>query len=178
MKLPLAYYGDPVLRKKTTRINAINDELRQLVADMIETMHAANGIGIAAPQVHHSLSLFIICVPTEGPDDTWIPGKLYVFLNPKIISVSEELWEHVEGCLSIPKLYGKVTRPLKVKVEYTDLEGNRLTEDFSGLEGSAVMHENDHINGVLFIDRMKGKERQEIEPLLREIKKKYYKKHT
>ena len=101
MKLPLAYYGDPILRKKGSRIEGIDDEMRQLVADMIETMNAENGIGLAAPQIHRSLALFIIQVPQEGPDDTWEPGQLYIFFNPKILSYSQELWECSEGCLSI-----------------------------------------------------------------------------
>ncbi len=176
MKLSLAYYGDPILRKKAERISEINDDIRQLVADMVETMKAEDGIGLAAPQVHRSIALFMICVSIEGPNDTWIPGTLHVFLNPKILWVSDEAWEHYEGCLSIPKLHGKVIRPIKVRVEYTDMEGHRLTKEFSGLEASAVLHENDHINGVLYIDRMNRKDRQEIEPRLREIKKKFYKK--
>lgn len=175
MKLPLAYYGNPILRKKCERVDGIDDELRQFVADMIETMNEENGMGLAAPQVHRSKALFITQVPIEGPDDTWLPGILRIYINPKILWVSEEQWEHSEGCLSIPKLYGKVKRPIKVRIEYTDMLGNRLTEEFVGLEASAVLHENDHINGVLYIDRMKGKERQEIEPRLREIKKKYNK---
>lgn len=176
MKLPLAYYGDPILRKKTERIEHIDDNLRQFIKDMIETMEKENGMGLAAPQVHRSISLFITFVPVQGPDDTWLPGTMRVFINPKILEVSKEEWEHFEGCLSIPKLSGKVKRPLKVKVEYTDLEGNRLTDEFEGLEASCVFHENDHINGVLYIDRIKGKEREAMEPQLREIKKKYFKK--
>lgn len=171
MKLQLAYYGDPILRKKGKRVDEINDELIKLVQDMVETMNEENGIGLAAPQIHHSLALFITCVPLDGPDETTLPGTLRVFINPKILWISDKMWEHSEGCLSIPKLYGKLERPYKVKVEYTNLEGERLTEEFSGLEASAVFHENDHINGILFIDRMKPKDKQKIEPLLREVEK-------
>jgi peptide deformylase len=176
MKLPLAYYGDPVLRKKGARIEGIDDELRQLVNDMIETMNAENGMGLAAPQVHRSLALFITFVPVQQPDDTWEDGTLRVFINPKILAVSQEHWEHSEGCLSIPGVRGNVSRPVAVRIEFTDLEGNRLVEEFTGLEASAVFHENDHINGVLYIDRMKTKDRQAMESHLREIKKKYHKK--
>ncbi len=177
MKLKMAYYGEPVLRKKARRVEHIDAALHELVRNMVDTMHAHNGIGLAAPQVHQSITLFIMAVPAEEKEGEKLPEPLLqVFINPKILSVSEEGWEHLEGCLSIPKVYGKISRPLHVKVEYTNLEGQRLTGSFSGLEASAVLHENDHLNGVLYIDRMKIKERQTLEPLLKEVKKKYYKK--
>jgi peptide deformylase len=176
MKLSLAYYGESILRKKCERVNEINEELRQLVNDMVETMMAHDGIGIAAPQVHHSIALFIINVPIPTENGHWLPPKLRVFINPKIIAHSEELWGLEEGCLSIPTIYGTVHRPIKIKVEATDLDGNVFIEEFVGYEARAIMHENDHINGVLFIDRLHGKERKELELRLREIKKKYLKK--
>src|ERR1700733_734328 len=157
MKLPLAYYGDPILRKKTVPVLELNEEIRQLVADMVETMRASNGVGLAAPQIHRSLSIFITCVPQEQPDGKWIPGKLRVFINPKILSVTKETEVHSEGCLSIPKIYGEVERPFKVTVRATDLNGYTFEEEFSGLEACCVLHENDHINGVLFVDRIYGK---------------------
>lgn len=176
MQLPLAYYGDPILRKKCPPVPEINDEIRQLVKDMVETMHINNGAGLAAPQVHRSLALFICCVDTEGPDDTWIPGKLRVFINPRIVAISQEYWQCGEGCISIPKLYGQVIRPLKVVFEATNLEGELYSEELFGMEARCFLHENDHINGVLYIDRMNQKDRKEFEPLLREVKKKYYQK--
>lgn len=173
MKLPLAYYGDPVLRQKGARIEAIDDEIRQLVADMIDTMNAENGVGLAAPQVHRSVALFITCMPTENPDGTWSKGITRVFINPKIISYSEEMWGLEQGCLSIPGVSAEVLRPLRVMVEATDLDGNIFTHEFEAHEAQAVMHENDHINGVLFIDRLTLRKRKGLEPILRAIKKKY-----
>lgn len=173
MHLRLAYYGDPVLRKKCGRVEKFDEKLKQLVKDMEETMVIHDGIGLAAPQVHVSLAVFITSVPIQtGPDD-WKPGTTRLFINPKIIKYSEEEWLRGEGCLSIPNVFGTVSRPLHIKVEYADLEGNLFTEDFSGLPARAIMHENDHINGVLFIDRVKGKEREEMEAELREVKKKF-----
>lgn len=174
MKLPLAYYGDPILRKKASPVVEINDEIRQLVTDMVDTMDAHNGIGLAANQVHKDLAMFIICVPTPGPDGKWLPGKLWVFINPKITAYTPEEWVCSEGCLSIPTIYEDISRPLKVRVQATNLEGQQFEAEFSHLEAHTVMHENDHINGVLFIDRVRGKHRQELEPVLRDIKKKYY----
>ncbi|KAF3362796.1 Peptide deformylase [Chlamydiales bacterium STE3] len=174
MILELAYYGESVLRKKAQPIEKINDEIRNLVSDMVETMHAKNGIGLAAPQVFYSLNLFIIQIPEQGPDDTTLPGTLRVFINPRIISVSENSCIYQEGCLSIPKLYENVERPIEVTVEAQGLDGEIFLEKFTGYSARAILHENDHINGVLFIDRIKGKKRQEIEPILRQIKKKYF----
>lgn len=183
MKLPLTYYGNPILRKKTTRVDAITDELRQLVNDMVETMHESNGIGLAAPQINQSISLFITDVPIKAPGNPdnpedpngfhWEPGTLRVFINPKIIFYSEEQWHYSEGCLSIPGLSGDVTRPVTIKVQATDIDGNAFEGEFSWLEARCIMHENDHINGVLFIDRIHGKERKDLDPKLNEIKRKF-----
>jgi peptide deformylase len=182
MPLPLAYYGDPVLRKKAAPIDEITDEIRQLVRAMKETMEANDGCGLAAPQVHHSVALFITCIPryveseNEDEEEKMIPGELRVFINPKIISYNDEIWACQEGCLSIPKLRETVERPAKVVIEATDLEGNRFTEEFHEFDAHVMMHENDHLNGVLYIDRLSLKRKKEIEAELKEIKKKYYKK--
>lgn len=173
MKLPLAYYGNPILRKRVASIEGIDDEMRQLVKDMLETMEANNGAGLAAPQVHRSIALFLTNIDVPGPDGEWLPGKLRVCFNPKILAVSDEEWEWSDGCLSIPKLWGKITRPVRVDVEYTNLEGERIQETLFGPEAWCFLHENDHLNGVLWIDRLKGKARQEIEPKLRAIKNQY-----
>lgn len=175
MKLPLAYYGNPVLRQKCQQIEKIDDKIKQLVKDMEETMQAHDGIGLAAPQVQVSLAIFITKIPIETNPDEFSPGITRVFINPKIIEHSEEEWLRGEGCLSIPKVFGTVSRPMHIKVEATDLDGKIFTEEFSGLQARAIMHENDHINGVLFIDRVKGKERQELEAALRDVKKKFKK---
>lgn len=176
MQLPLAYYGDPILRKKCRRIEQIDDKLKQLVSDMEETMLIHNGAGLAAPQVHFSLALFITNVAEQAGPDEWMPGATRVFINPKILEYSNDEWLRGEGCLSIPEVFGHVYRPLHIKVEATNLEGSIFVEKFSGLLARAIMHENDHINGVLFIDRVRGKERQELESELRAIKKKFLNK--
>ena len=100
-------------------------------------------------------------------------GKTRVFINPKILEYSKEEWHRGEGCLSIPEVYASISRPLHIKVEATDVEGKRFIENFSDLEARTIMHENDHINGVLFIDRVRGRERESLEPLLRRLKKKF-----
>ncbi len=176
MKLPLAYYGDPVLRKKTHLVNEIDQTIHELVKNMTETMEAHEGCGLAAPQVHHSLSLFIICIPRYIDEKTVLPGELRVFINPKIVSYSPEVWPCQEGCLSIPGLRETIVRPLKVTIQATNLEGKTFVEEFMGFDAHVIMHENDHINGVLYIDRLPSRRKKEIENQLREIKKKYAQK--
>lgn len=173
MKLRLAYYGDSVLRKKAAPITEITDEIRQLSEDMFETMEANDGCGLAAPQVHHSIALFVTCIHHYHEDGTFIPGTRRVFINPKIVWYSPEQWPCEEGCLSIPGLRMEVQRPLKVTVQATNLEGQTFTEDFFGFDAHVMMHENDHLNGVLYIDRLSMDKKKKIENQLREIKKKY-----
>lgn len=173
MKLPLAYYGHPILRKKAQPITDINDTIRQLVDDMTETMEFNHGCGLAAPQVHQSVALFITSIPHYAEDDTVIPGKLRVFINPKIISYSAEEWTCEEGCLSIPDLRGEVTRPFKITIQATNLNGEVFTEEFEEFDAHVMMHENDHLNGVLYTDRLPPKQKKEIENYLRTLKKKY-----
>ena len=179
MKLPICYYGNPILRKKGERINEINDELRQFVQDMIETMIANNGIGIAAQQVGQALNIFITHPPIDIEGSEWPADRpVRVFINPKITAYSEEEIIINEPCLSLPGISGDVRRPVRVTFEVTDLEGKTFIEEFDGFEARMMMHENDHINGVLYIDRMDKRDRKELEPALREIKKKYSKGHN
>lgn len=170
MKLPLAYYGNPILRKKVSPITEINDDIRQLVLDMAETMIAHNGCGLAAPQIHRSISLFITQIPYYENEE-YMPGELKVYINPKIIEYSQEQDLLEEGCLSIPKIREGVYRPLKIKIQATNLNGEIFEEQLSEFEARAFMHENDHLNGVLFIDRISPRQKKRIESKLREIKK-------
>lgn len=173
MKLPLAYYGNPILRKKGSLVLQIDETIHQLVRDMAETLEYLEGCGLAAPQVHQSLALFITCIPHYVDEKSVLPGELRVFINPKIIAYSQETWTCQEGCLSIPDLRQTVVRPLKVTIQATDLQGNFFEEQFVGFDAHVIMHENDHINGVLYIDRLTPKQKKEIEKHLREIKKQY-----
>lgn len=170
MKLPLAYYGNPILRQKGAEIPEITDDVRQLVQDMIETMQQSNGVGLAAPQVNRALALFVTCGETDGQ---WDLTKINVYINPKIISYSQETRMSHEGCLSIPKLYGDIPRPTRVIITARDLDWNERTLELTNLDAVVFLHENDHINGVLFIDRMNGKQRRDLDQPLKEIKRKF-----
>ncbi len=173
MKLPLAYYGDPILRKKGAAVSNVDEKIHDLIHDMAETMEANNGCGLAAPQIYQSLALFITRIPHQIDEKETLPGELKVFINPKIISYSREVWACQEGCLSIPGLREVVSRPLKVTIQATDLEGKEFQESFFEFAAHVIMHENDHINGVLFIDRLPAKRKKAIDSYLREVKKKY-----
>lgn len=176
MKLPLAYYGDKVLRQKAKPIETIDESIHQLVRDMEETMKEENGWGLAAPQVHQPIALFITCIPKYNKDDEVVAeAELRVFINPKIISYSNEVWECSEGCLSIPHLRETVIRPYRVTIEAIGLDGKVFTEEFESYQGRGILHENDHLNGVLFIDRLPPKKKKELDQFLRGIKKKYSK---
>ncbi len=172
MKLQLAYYGDQVLRKKAARIDHIDDALMLLIKDMTETMEAHRGCGLAAPQVHQSIALFITRIPKYSDGKISDPGEIRVFMNTKIISYSKEIWACEEGCLSIPELKATVARPKEVVFEYMNLKGEICQETFIDFDAHVMMHENDHVYGVLYIDRLSEKEKRAMEPTLRKIKKK------
>jgi peptide deformylase len=172
--LPLAYYGDAVLRKKAEPIFEMTSDLKKLVEEMIETMDACEGIGLAAPQVHHSLRLFVIRIPIETDSEGIELGEVKVFINPKLTSPSEETWEAPEGCLSIPTFRAPVKRPKEITVEYTSLDGTLHQERVSGWQAKVIMHENDHIDGVLFIDHLDPKLKESLKPFLQSLEKRIH----
>lgn len=173
MKLEVLCYGHPVLRQKCQPVDQITDDIKALVADMIETMDACDGVGIAAPQVGRPIRLFVLRNYIEKENGEVTLSDPIVYINPKLLSPSEELVEDVEGCLSLPGLRLNVKRPYSIEVEATDLDGNIFSEQLEGYNARVRMHENDHINGVLFIDRIDPAIKKKIEPKLKEMKKKY-----
>ena len=172
--LPLAYYGDPILRKKADPIIEITSDIKTLIEEMIETMDACNGLGLAAPQIHHSIRLFVIRTPIEIDQDKYERGDIKIFINPKLSLYSEETWKASEGCLSIPTIRSLVERPKEVTVEYTSLEGKILKEKVSNWQARAIMHEYDHIEGILFIDRLDPEELSKLMPSLQNLEKRIH----
>ncbi len=170
MKLRLAYYSHPILRQKAERVESIDDALRQLVNDMLETMHLTRGIGLAAPQVFHSLRLFVSCIPIQISEGKWYRGKNRVFINPEIISCSPETQQSEEGCLSIPDIYMTISRPVSIHIQATDLLGQAFEDTLVGLHAANFLHEYDHLQGILIIDHLTEEQRQKIEPQLAKIK--------
>lgn len=173
MILKIHYYGDPILRQRCEPVGEITDEIRTLARDMIETMDKYNGIGLAAPQVGHAIRMFVLRNYVFTEDDKWTFSEPIVFINPKLTARSENLISDTEGCLSIPLVRLEVLRPEKITVEATDLNGKVFVEELEGYNARVRMHENDHINGVLFVDRVDVNTRKSIDPALRAIKKKY-----
>ncbi len=178
MKRGIRYIGDPILRQKAKPVESITDEIKTLAADMLETMEATNGIGLAAPQIGVSLRLFVLAIVEETEEGRIKLEQTRVYINPIIESVSKEQVKMNEGCLSIPGLYvDQVLRPEKITVRYTDLEGVEHVETVESWHARVILHENDHLNGVLFIDRLTPSQKKEIEFDLKKIKKKFSKKN-
>lgn len=173
MQATLRYYGDPILRKTCKPITVITNAIRQLAQSMIAIMDEHDGVGLAAPQVGHDVRLFVLRNYIDLENDKWKLSEPRVYINPKLSFPRKNQVEEEEGCLSIPKLFCRVTRADFVVIKALDLNGNSFTEKMDGYNARVRMHENDHLNGVLFIDHLDAKTRKEIKPLLREIKKKH-----
>ncbi len=138
---------DPRLKQVSAPVETVDDEVRALMDDMLETMYAAPGIGLAAVQIGVMRRVVVMDLSREGEE----PAPRY-FANPEILSASEEMVPYEEGCLSIPDVYDEVTRPSRVRVRYMTYRGETVEEDAEGLYAVCLQHEIDHINGVLFID--------------------------
>ncbi|WP_375550908.1 peptide deformylase [Rhodophyticola porphyridii] len=158
MKRSILIHPDPRLKKVADPVPDSSDELRSLADDMLETMYAAPGIGLAAPQVGILQRLIVLdCVKEEGAT----PRPLTMF-NPRVVSSSDERNVYEEGCLSLPEMYADVERPAEVTVEWMDRDGRPQTETFDGLWATCVQHEIDHLDGKLFIDYLRPLKRQMI----------------
>ena len=158
-------YPDPVLRKKTSRIEHIDNSLDRLIEDMVETMHAAPGVGLAANQVGVPLQLAVIDLSSREDEDQRHP--LLVIINPEILSMEGSVIEE-EGCLSIPDYAEKVKRAARIKVRAQDRTGKQFELEAEGLMAKALQHEFDHLNGLLFVDK--------LSPLKKSFFKRRYKK--
>ena len=164
MRLAIRKYGDPVLRAKGKRVDEVDDDIRELATNMLETMHAANGIGLAAQQVGHAIQLTVIDVSQveDRPSAMTLNDKPVaeletvmplVLLNPALrLGKATELGS--EGCLSFPEISADIERSVSVELEADTLDGDQLRIEASGLLARALQHEVDHLNGILFIDRM------------------------
>jgi len=154
--LPVFVAPDPRLKAHTEPVDGVDDDLRQFLDDMLETMYAADGIGLAATQVGDSRSVIVIDV---GGEDAPAPLRM---VNPEILDVSDEVNLHEEGCLSVPDYYADVERPEKVTVAYLDEFGERQELTADGILATCIQHEIDHLNGILFVDHISALKRKMI----------------
>lgn len=178
MILPVVKYGHPVLRQKGLRVESITPEIKHLIADMFETMNASKGIGLAAQQVGQALQLTVLDlrVVTDRPSTLELKGKPadvndfmpLVLINPEVKPVGEPV-AGPEGCLSFPEIYADISRPESVEVKALNEKGKPIEFRCGGLLARAVQHESDHLNGILFIDRMNRKTKSELRDELDEL---------
>ena len=164
--LPIIVAPDPRLKRKAAPVERVDDEVRQLMDDMLETMYKAPGIGLAAPQVGVLKRVIVVDVAREGEDPQ--PHKM---ANPEIVSVSDNDSTHEEGCLSLPDHYAEVVRPETIRVRFLDHENELREIDAEGLLAVCIQHEIDHLDGVLFVDHITALKRNMILRKLTKLKK-------
>jgi len=172
MKFPILAYGDPILKRKATAIE--RDEyphIKELVENMFETMYAARGVGLAAPQIGLSMRLFVIDATPFSDDDDSLKEFKKAFINAKILEEEGEEWAFNEGCLSIPDIREDIYRKPTLKISYYDEDWKHHEESFSGMAARVIQHEYDHIEGKLFTDKLSPLRRRLIEKKLNDISK-------
>ena len=178
MILPIVAYGDPVLRKVSLDISEDYPDLEKLITNMKETMYNASGVGLAAPQIGKAIRLFLIDASPFAEDDdlseeerTVLKSFNRVFINPKILEEEGEEWLFNEGCLSIPDVREDVSRQPKITIEYQDENFTLHTETLEGLAARVFQHEYDHIEGILFTDKLSTLKKRIIKKKLENISK-------
>ncbi|MEM7282831.1 MAG: peptide deformylase [Pseudomonadota bacterium] len=162
-KLKILEYPDPRLRTKASLVETVDDELRQLAQDMLETMYAAPGIGLAATQVDIHIRMLVADVSEDR-------SQPHVLINPEIVEM-DGIKAHEEGCLSVPGIYEKVERPDRIRVRYLNLEGDTVEMDADGLLAVCIQHEMDHLEGKLFVDYLSELKRQRVRKKLAKERK-------
>ncbi|HRI78137.1 MAG TPA: peptide deformylase [Cyclobacteriaceae bacterium] len=172
MVYPIVVYGDPILRKRAKEIeNTASPEVQTLIQDMFESMYAAHGIGLAAPQIGKAIRLFVVDGTTLEDEDEDLSGFKKAFINPEIVDETGEPWEFEEGCLSIPNIRENVSRQEKVRIRYTDETGKQLDETYDGMKARIIQHEYDHLNGKMFIDYLTPLKKRMLKGKLTDISK-------
>ncbi len=154
MILPIVVYGSPVLRAENKDIDATYPDMKRFVEDMFATMHAAEGVGLAAPQVGRNVRIFVVDVTPWADDEPELAGFRRAFINPEIYERSEEESLYNEGCLSLPGLHEDVSRPVTIRMRYLDENFEARDEEFTGRPARVIQHEYDHLDGKVFTDRL------------------------
>ena len=162
-ELKMQYYGSPVLRRKAEPVTDFDDALLEFIESMIDTLYEQNGVGLAAPQVGVSKRVVIIDTSFGEKED-----EIIALVNPEILTVEGECTIE-EGCLSVPKVFEQVTRPERIRVRYQDAHGNVQEDDADGMMARVIQHETDHLEGILFVDRLGAVKKAFLSRTLHEI---------
>lgn len=169
MIYPIVVYGNPVLKKRARNVEKGEEDVKQLAEDMFETMEAASGVGLAAPQIGKSLRMFVVDgTPMEDKD---MEGFRKVFINPEMIEELGKEWEYEEGCLSIPHIRELITRQERLRIKYFDENWVQHEEEYKGIKARIIQHEYDHIEGILFTDKLTPFKRRLLKGKLQNISK-------
>lgn len=171
MIYPIVAYGSPVLKKKAGIIDKENPDIQDIINNMFETMYNANGVGLAAPQVGMSIRLFIVDATPFADENPELDGVKKVFINAEMVDESGKEWKFNEGCLSIPTIREDVDRKPDIKIRYQDENFVQHEESFSGILARVIQHEYDHIEGILFTDKLSGLRRTLLKGKLQDISK-------
>jgi peptide deformylase len=171
MIYPIVAYGDPVLKKKAEEITKDYEGLAEVIENMWETMHAANGVGLAAPQIGKSIRLFVVDASPFEEDEPELADFKKVFINARILEEDGEKWPFNEGCLSIPKIREDINRHEEIVIEYYDENFKKHKETYSGMAARVIQHEYDHIEGILFVDHLSPLRKRLLSGKLSDISK-------
>lgn len=169
MIYPIVAYGHPVLKKKAEEIDQDYPDLKQLIEDMFETMYESVGVGLAAPQINKSIRLFIIDAEPYAEEFPEAKGFKKVFINAEIYEESGEEWEFNEACLSLPGIAEYVSRKPKLKIRYLDENFEEHDEEYDGMLARIIQHEYDHLDGVVFVDRVTNLKKMLLKNKLKDI---------
>jgi peptide deformylase len=170
-------YGDPVLRKKAEEVDLSQEKIDPFISDMFDTMYHAEGVGLAAPQIGESKRIFIVDASPFKEDNPDLEDFKKVFINPLIIEETGDEWEFNEGCLSIPGIREDVKRKSNITISYYDENLQKKVETYSGIAARIIQHEYDHLEGILFTDRLSHYKRSRLRKKLQEISKGNVKVH-
>ena len=171
MTYPIVVYGSPMLRKVSKEIARDYPNLQELISDMYETMQVSDGVGLAAPQIGKSLRIFVVDATPMAEDDLSLNGFKKVFINPKIVEQTGDKWTFTEGCLSLPNIREDVERPSYIRIQYYDENFEFHDETYDGVKARIMQHEYDHLDGVLFTDKIAPLKKKLIKGKLNDIAK-------
>lgn len=167
---PIITVPDPILKQVSKPVSDVNDEIRELLADMLETMYDAKGIGLAAIQIGVPLRVIVMDLVwgKEGAGEARLPRY---FINPEIIEASNDMRPYEEGCLSVPEYYEEIERPAKIKLKYLNENGEEIIEDADNMFATCIQHEIDHLNGIVFIDKLSRLKRERALAKVKKVKR-------